>query len=398
MGTKKTAKSRLTFTKNRLNALPVPDRGRQYHYDTKTAGLCICVTSQGTKTFYAYRWANGRPARIRVGRYPEVTIETARNQVAEINAAIARGEDPQALRVQARQEPTIGKAWLHWLENHARTHKKDEGRQDERKYKAHLKRWQNRKLSAIGRHEVVAWHKRIGEEHGHVAANRVLTLLSSLFNKAADMGYTGVNPTHGVKRFKEHARDRFLQPAELPKFFDALEAEPSDTLRDFFKVALFTGARRSSVQSMRWDDLDLENGTWRIPKGDVKSGEPVTLPLSPPALDVLRRRSEAREGPWVFPSDWRRGWHITEPKHAWRRILKRAGLENLRIHDLRRTLGSWQAATGASLQVIGKSLGHSDRSKATVIYSRLHLDPIRESVNRATDAILAAANGKGGHE
>jgi integrase len=225
-----------------------------------------------------------------------------------------------------------------------------------------------------------------------VAANRALTFLSALYNRADDIGYKGSNPTHKIKRFREHARDRFLQPAELPKFFEALDEEPNETLRDFFRVALFTGARRSNVQAMRWDDLNLQNGTWRIPGGDVKTGEPVTLPLSPPALEVLRRRSVAREGPWVFPSTWK-GRHITEPKHAWKRVLERAGLENLRIHDLRRTLGSWQAATGASLQIIAKSLGHSDNSQATKIYSRLHLDPVRQSVNTATAAILAAANG-----
>jgi integrase len=90
----------------------------------------------------------------------------------------------------------------------------------------------------------------------------------------------------------------------------------------------------------------------------------------------------------VFPGRGKTG-HLVEPKTAWARILKRAGLQNLRLHDLRRTLGSWQAATGASLPIIGKSLGHKSLA-ATQVYARLNLDPVRAAVNTATDAMLLA--------
>jgi hypothetical protein len=148
VGTKGKAKSRFSFTKTRLESLPVPESGRVYHYDSRVPGLCLCVTFNGTKTFYSYRWANGRPTRIRIGKFPEVSIETARKKAGELNGCIAKGEDPQALRIEARQEATIGRAFVHFMESYARHHKKDPI-SDERRYARHLKRWQNRKLSAI---------------------------------------------------------------------------------------------------------------------------------------------------------------------------------------------------------------------------------------------------------
>jgi len=157
-------------------------------------------------------------------------------------------------------------------------------------------------------------------------------------------------------------------------------------------MCLLTGARRSNVEAMTWEQIDFSLDSWRIP--ETKNGESLTLPLSPDAVNILKtRKAAAKEGDkWVFPGPGSTG-HLVEPKAAWKRILQRAQLSDLRIHDLRRTFGSWQAATGASLLVIGKSLGHKSLS-ATQIYSRLDLNPVRTSVNRATQAMLAAGESR----
>ena len=156
-------------------------------------------------------------------------------------------------------------------------------------------------------------------------------------------------------------------------------------------VSLLTGARRANVQGMQWQDLDLVRGVWRVPGEQSKNGMPMMIVLVEAVVEVLRKRREQvpAEVPWVFPATSQTG-HIVEPKEAMARILKAAGIVNLRLHDLRRTLGSWQAAGGSSLLVIGKSLGHSSQS-ATAVYSRLNLDPVRASVTTATTAMLAAA-------
>ena len=143
-------------------------------------------------------------------------------------------------------------------------------------------------------------------------------------------------------------------------------------------MALLTGARKTNILEMRWDQLT--GGMWRIP--ETKNGEVVVVPLVQQAQNILQaRRERYGDQPWVFPGPGKAG-HLLEVRKAWVRICKRAGLENLRIHDLRRTLGSWQALSGASEIIIGKSLGHAAGSKATAVYARLGLDPVRASPGR----------------
>jgi integrase len=197
-----------------------------------------------------------------------------------------------------------------------------------------------------------------------------------------DWGWEGTNPAAGIQKFKEQKRDRFILHDELPKFMEALEVEPNKDMRDFFLVCLYTGARCGNVLSMRWEDIDFSINEWRIP--DTKNGEPVRIPLIEEALEVLSNRLQLKKSaPWVFPGSGKSG-HLEEPKAAWKRILDRAGLKNLRIHDLRRTLASYQAIAGTSLLIIGKSLGHKS-PQSTAIYARLSNDPVRASMKSALD-------------
>ena len=386
MAKKRAETKRLVFNKTRLENLPVPEKGRVYHHDAKVPGLALCVTPAGSKTFYLYKWANGRPVRVPLGRFPDVTVETARKRARRLVGAIADGVDPAAARKAARGEATLEALYVHWMEIYARPHKKTAW-QDEWQYKRFLARWAGRRLSTVNKADVQALHSRIGRESGPYQANRVLALLSSMFGKADELGYAGENPTKGITKFKEHERDRFLQPDELPRFFRALDQEPDGTVRDFFLMCLLTGGRRGNVQAMRWDQVGMDS-TWRIPDG--KGGKPVYVPLVPLAMQILQVRREADpDGEWAFPGPGR-SEHLVEVRRPWKRITERAGISDLRIHELRRTLGSWQVATGASLPIIAKMLGHGEGSRSTAIYSRLSLEPVRESANKATAAMLAA--------
>jgi len=163
-------------------------------------------------------------------------------------------------------------------------------------------------------------------------------------------------------------------------------------MRDFFAVCLFSGARSGNVKAMAWADVDLQSGFWRIPPDEAKGGEAVIVPLTPAVVEILQRRKATNgTSPWVFPGrNGSKAGHIAEPKTAWARICDRAGLEGLRIHDLRRSCGSWQAAMGASLLTIGKSLGHRNQA-TTAIYSKLDLGSVRTSLEAAEAAILTAA-------
>jgi len=383
------------FTMNRVAALKPPDTGRYRARDTRQPGLAVVVTAAGNRTYYLYKKVAGRPVEIRIGAVEEVTLDAARKVANAILTEIHKGNDPQAERREKRREATLDQLWAHWLESHAKVHKRS-WKGDEWQYQRFLKPWAGRRLSSIKKADVQALHAKVGRENGHYQANRVLALLRAMLNKAADVGYRGENPAKGVKRFTEESRDRFLTAEELQRFFAALHQDPSEDMQDFFVLALLTGGRRGNVASMRWEDLHLELALWRIPGAVAKAKAVIVVPLVPAAVEILTRRKQAINGsPWVFPSYGKTG-HIVEVKGAWKRILERAKLADVRPHDLRRTLGSWQAMQGASLSVIGKSLGHQQVS-TTAVYARLQLAPVRQSVENATTAMLAAGNGNGGH-
>jgi integrase len=175
-----------------------------------------------------------------------------------------------------------------------------------------------------------------------------------------------------------------LQPDELPRFFEALANEPNEAARDFFMISLLTGARKSNTLAMCWKDISFASATWRIEV--TKNDDAQTVHLPQQAIDILTTRKWKSESPWVFEGKDKSG-HLADPKKAWARILEEANINDLRIHDLRRTLGSYQAATGANGYIIGKSLGHRSQ-QSTAIYARLNLDPVRESVNKATEAMF----------
>lgn len=386
--------NKFNFTKSRLNALPLPKAGTRATYsDAKATGLQIRITSGGVKTFSVFRRIKGgQPERVTLGRFSDMTIEQARGMAADINAAVERGANPAEAKRAHKAELTFADLFAEYIERHAKPGKRTWA-EDKQRYVQYFEKPLGKvKLSKITRARISAIHGSITMAGHPAVANRVLALASSVLGRAIEWGHLESNPARGIRRNKESGRDRFLQSDELPRFFAALAAEENTGIRDYFLLSLLTGARRANVLSMRWQDVNAERGEWRI--GMTKNGTPQTVPLMPEALEILRIRKEAA-GPaatFVFPGPGKLG-HLIEPRKGWLRILARAGLSNLRIHDLRRTLGSWQAKTGASMAIIGKSLNHKSQ-QTTAIYARLDLDPVRQSMETATSAMLKAAGVK----
>ena len=378
------AQEKVNFTKAVITAMVAPETGRIYLHDAKEAGLVLMITATGRKTFQLYKKHKGRPVRVTLGTWPEITVEQARKKARDAKAELDAGINPNDALRQERQEMTFVDLFNQYMERHAKPRKRT-WQEDQNQFDRYLGSLANKKLSAITRKDVAALHARIGAT-APTAANRVLSLLSSAFGRAIEFDlWAGANPCAGVRKFPEQSRDRFLSGDELRRFFEALEQEPNDTARDFFSVALLTGARRANVLEMRWSDLDLEAATWRI--GRTKNGTPQTVALVEPVVELLRERRRQAASVFVFPGKGVTG-HLVEPKKGWSRLCKAAGIEGARIHDLRRTMGSWQAKTGASLPVIGKSLNHMNQN-TTAIYARLDLDPVRSAMEKAAAAMLA---------
>jgi integrase len=387
---KKTSKA-IRFTKAVIDALTAPKAGRDVYKDTEARHLRLFVTATA-KTFYLVKKIHGKVAFVKIGRHPELTISEARAQTAEAGARLAKGEDT---RRPVADKMLFGELFARYMAEFVMPHKKRSWKEQQRMHDVLFPSWDKRAIKDISHDMVSVLHRRIGTERGEYQANRVLGLIRRVFN----FGINGIqikmdNPARGVEMFDEKSRERYMAGDELARFFTALNDEQTPVVwRDFFALALWTGARRSNVQAMRWQDVDMGTATWTIPGEQSKNGDQLRVVLSTAALDILRqRKATTGKSDYVFPARGKTG-HIVSPKNAWRDILALAGIANLRIHDLRRTFGSWQAATGASLLVIGKTLGHKNQ-KTTEVYSRLNLDPVRASVDKATAAMVAAINGQ----
>lgn len=437
--------SQFNFTKAAIANLQPAEPGRRAEYkDTQVPGLVLRVTPTGAKSFSWFRRTkNGGPERVTIGRFPEVTVAKARDAAAMHNALVAAGGSPATAPRVAKAELTFEGLFELYLERHAKAHKKTWA-EDKQRFDQYLRQTIGAvRLSRVDKATVTGIHSEITAQGHPAVANRVLALVSSVFGRGIEWGYLDSNPAKGVRRNRERSRDRFMNGNELYRFFASVEAEANPVLRHYFLLSLYTGARRQNVLSMRWADIDFDLATWRIP--ETKNGEPQQVPLTKAAMDVLKeRRTQVGNGEeFVLPGIGASG-HLEEPKKAWARLfdrdelaqlkaaIRQAGgtfgpkpnasggeqvavslsqeldrarqeatslglatsgfrMRDLRIHDLRRTLGSWQAIEGGSLQIIGKSLGHKSQA-ATAIYARLQMDPVRESLERATAAMQKPAS------
>ena len=408
------------FSKRYLESLQ--PTGKIYSVkDEKTPGLILMVTPKGAKTFYSYRWLAGRPERIKIGTFPAFTVDQARAKANEINGAIARDGNPASVKRAIRAEPSFREVFDRFIKEKRNRSGRPLAPRTIVEYEAlvqiHLKGIESLKMS-----QVTPDRLRGIKIASDAQTNKARAVISTVFNWAISEGIMAVhNPASAIKSRFIKSRERFLQPAEFPRFMAAVEAS---RYRDFFLLALYTGARTSNLIAMRWQDIDLTEAVWVIPK--TKNGDLQRVALSPETVEILKHRKAHKvvNAVWVFPSHGKTG-HIVAPRKAWADLfdwdeleqlkksimaigwpvpesegdirslaskhkIKVDRLDHLRIHDLRRTLGSWQARQGASLTIIGKSLGHKSQ-QATQIYSRLDLDPVRQSVEQATASMRKAS-------
>ena len=243
-----------------------------------------------------------------------------------------------------------------YMDGHAKPKKKDKGAEDQAQFDRHLADWKLRKLSDIKWEHVNTLHAKLGKSHPY-AANRLMALLSKVFNYARKVGFAGDNPCRGIEKFPEQQRVRWLDSDEWERFRLALDADADKMMADFFRLAFFTAARRSNVQAMAWSAVNFGRREWTVAGEKTKNGDPLVVTLTDEALEVLRRRWEDRiEGNgFVFPSHGILG-HIVEPKSAWARVLKRRmNIKDFRLHDLRHTMASWMASAGTSLPIVGQA-------------------------------------------
>lgn len=380
----------INFTEKTLAELPIPtDKRPVTYYDNGQAGLCIIATYGGAKTYYFYTKFLGVPKRVKIGRVGTIKLVEARMKARELRTTADHGTDPSQERNDALRDMTLKKFFdTQYFPRHVLvyTRPKSQAKADTM-FRNYLHELHNRKMISITRADIEHLQTSLRNKISLYTANRTVALVKHMYNKAIEWGYPARhgNPAVGIKMFKEQSRDRFLQPDELQRLFAALAEEPNEVFRNYVLLSLFIGQRRQNMLSMRWSYIDLNLGFVSFP--DSKNGDPQRIPLINQAQEILKDMKQYATNDWVFPSSGSKSGHMEDLHRPWYALLKRAGIENFRVHDLRRTYASYQAITGSSLFIIGKALGDKTTA-ATQVYSRLTMDPIRDSIQRGADKML----------
>lgn len=360
-------------------------------------GFGVRVYPSGKKAFvYSYRH-EGRKQMKTIGRYGDITLAQAEDFVRKDIAALLDNKNPLAERKKARLGDTVRQLCDLYIERHAK-HKKS-GDEDERRINAHvLTAWGAHKIKSITRQDVIELHHKIGKNvyRGKPTiyeANRVLSLVSKLFSFAGQMEMVDAghpNPAIGVTKFKEESRDRFVTPDELPKLIESIDAEPNQYARYALWLYLLAGLRKEELLTAKWADVDFNRKELRLT--DTKNGKTLYLPLSDAAIEVLHQIPRVDDNPYIIVGK-KTGCHLVNIDKPWQRVRRAAGVEDVHIHDLRRTVGSWLAQAGNSLHLIGRVLNHSNTS-TTAVYARFGQDSVKDALNRHGEQILAASGMK----
>jgi len=356
-------------------------------------GFGIRIYPSGKKAFvYSYRHA-GRKQLKTLGTYGDITLVQATSLAKGDAGDLTKNKNPLEERNKARLGNTVRQLCELYIERHAAL--KKTGDEDVRRIKAHiLPAWRAYQIQTITRQHVVTLHQKIGKNTYRgkptiYEANRVLSLISKLFGFAAQMGMVEPghpNPATGVTKFREVTRDRFLTHEELPEVIKAIEAETNQYARFALWLYLLTGLRKEELLSTQWRDVDFSRKELRL--ADTKNGKPHYLPLSDAAAEILGQIPKVEGNPYVIVGK-NRGCHLVNIDKTWQRVRKKAGVEDVHIHDLRRSVGSWLAQSGNSLHLIGRVLNHSNPN-TTAIYARFGQDHVRDALNQQGEKLLAS--------
>lgn len=388
-------------------------------YDADLPGFGIRLTSAGARSFVLNYVVDRRERRLTIGRFPTWSSTAAREEARALKRKVDLGIDPleeTASRTEAavadRKAPTIADLFERYALEHLPNKSPRAAADDRSMWRDYiLPELGRRKVGAVTHQDVDRLHAKIGATKP-VRANRTIEVLRKGLNLSIRWGWRPDNPASGVRRNREEKRERYLTPKEILRLTTALSRHSERTSADAILFLLLTGARRTEALAATWDQFDLDQGVWVKPSARTKQRKSHRVPLSSPAVALLRRRLSERSSRHVFPgSDPQRS--LTDVKRSWLAVCIDAGLAEkadldgrsqeqgdvredakspvwrptVRLHDLRHTYASVLASRGLSLPVIGALLGHT-QPQTTARYAHLLDDPLRAATESAADVIV----------
>ena len=384
------------LTKRSVDATRPSQEGDVYVWDSELPGLGLRVKPSGAKSFFIqYRNRAGRSRRLTLGRMGVLTPDEAKKEARLLLAGVSKGEDPAESRKQQKSLPTFEEFTEIYLSEYAEKHKKKSTVAHDRGLLSNvlIPAIGKRQISDISRQDISRVHSSHSEHP--IKANRALELASAMFNFAELRGFReeGTNPCKSIKKYQAKARERYLSVGELSRLGAALaevertQEEKSEVI-NAVRLLIYSGCRRNEVLGLRWEDVDFERSCLHL--SDTKTGTRTVL-LNSEGIAVLRGCKRVLGNPHVFPGK-KIGQHLVNIQKPWVRIRARAGLADVRIHDLRHTFASVGAGLGESLYMVGNLLGHT-QSATTQKYAHLDDGPVRDLNERIAREIATAMGG-----
>lgn len=392
-------KRQFKFSKKLIDALPPcpADAGsKEVEYsDQEISGLRLQINRQGRKFFLFRYQIAGRKRAMKVGGYPEVSIDDARQKVIEWRALLIKGIDPQEQREEERKIGlTFGQFWTDYLLPHIKATKRSAKADISRVTNHILPDFKDREMAKITPLELQKFHNDKRATLSPASCNRVFEIIRRSYNLGIYWRLLpeSANAARGIKLFQENnRRERYLSQEELQKLMLALDGAANQTMADVFRMLLATGCRKNEILQLRFDQLRLDRREIFIP--NPKSGKGRHVVLNDVAFEILQRRRPIPGNPFVFPGK-AEGQPINNPAKAWRAVLLAAGIDpaTTTLHTLRHTHASYLVGV-ASMREIASILGHADiatsQRYAHVDNSRLQLVS-----SHVADLMRAAANGQ----
>lgn len=393
MGHTMAAIRRARISKTTVDALQPGDMLR----DTEIIGFGV-RRQRGAPVYFVRKRVDGLARWITIGTHGAGwTPDKARKEAQSILGTIADGKDPVAAKRLDRDRSRVTDAAELFLAHHGPKLKPRTREEYERLFKLHiLPTFGHRRVDEINRTDVARFHaERSATKAG---ANFALACLSKFMSWAEEHGLRpeNTNPCRRVKKYAAIKRERYLSGEEFARLGAELdrvdvEGEDSPFVTAALRLLILTGARLNEVLTLQWSFVDLQRGLLFLP--DSKTGQK-TIRLSVAAIDILKALPRMTGNPFVLPGR-REGQHLINLQKPWRRIRENAGISDVRIHDLRHSFASVAAASGGSLPMIGKLLGHT-QPQTTARYAHLADDPLKELNERVGGAIAdALAKGRG---